>query len=104
MSWWLRSSQARRPGSPDLPPLADQLPGVPVDPLAGLLVEVQPDAVDVGRDLLVGVTLRPADQGREGVPDLLAFDVGHNGFEVGWARPGIRCSAGWRAGPPGCRW
>ena len=77
---------AQQPGAAagvaDLAPLAHQLAGVPVDPLAGLLVQVQADAVDVRGDFLVAVALGPAHQGGEGVADLLPFDVGHHGFEV----------------------
>jgi len=74
---------AQQPGAPagvsHFPPLSHELPGVPVDPLAGLLVEVQPDAVDVRGDFLIGVALRPAHDGGKGVPERLAPDVARTG-------------------------
>jgi hypothetical protein len=53
---------------PHLPPLADQLPGVPVDALSGLFIQVEADAVDVRGDVLLGVALGAAYEGGEGVP------------------------------------
>ena len=80
---------AQQPGAAPriahLAPLADQLAGVPVDPLAGLLVQVEADAVDIRGDFLVAFP-RPSHQGGEGVADLLAFDVSHDGFKI--AGPG----------------
>ncbi|MCY1217110.1 hypothetical protein D9M72_290110 [compost metagenome] len=69
-----------------LAPLAHELAGIPVDPLAGLLVQVEADAVDIGGDFRFAVTLRAAHEGREGIPDFLPLHVRNNRFEV--ARPG----------------
>jgi hypothetical protein len=76
---------AQQPGAParisHLAPLAHELTGVPVDALAGLFVEVQADAADIGSDFFVAVALGAAHEGGEGVTDLPAFDVGHDRLE-----------------------
>ena len=93
MSLWVRSSQARRPGSPDLAPLTHQLAGVPVDALPGLFVQVQADAVDVGGDVFVRVAVGSAHQGSEGITDFPAFDVGHHRFKIAGPRKVLDAAA-----------
>src|SRR4029453_8741034 len=56
-------------GVPHLAPLADQLPGVPIDALAGLFVQVQPDPMDVRSHVLLGITPGATNEGGERAPN-----------------------------------
>ena len=69
---------AQQPGAapriPHLAPLADQLAGVPLDPLARLFVQVQPDAVDVRGDFSL-CRLQRRQRGSESVPDFAPLNA-----------------------------